>query len=56
VLALLREVAHVDGLAMLCNLHQVELAHRFADRVIALRDGRIVGRIDSVPLMPRRFA
>jgi ABC-type phosphate/phosphonate transport system ATPase subunit len=31
-------------------------AHRFADRVIALRDGRIVGRIDSVPLMPRRFA
>lgn len=42
VLALLRDVARRDGLAVLCNLHQRDLARRFADRIIMLEHGRIV--------------
>lgn len=42
VLTVLRTIAREEGLAVLCALHQVELARSFADRVIALRDGRLV--------------
>jgi phosphonate transport system ATP-binding protein len=42
VLRALRTVAREDGIAVLCNLHQVELLDGFADRVIGLRAGRIV--------------
>jgi phosphonate transport system ATP-binding protein len=40
VLTLLRRLAHA-GLAVLCVLHQPELALRYADRLIGLRAGRI---------------
>jgi phosphonate transport system ATP-binding protein len=40
VMRLLRRVAHEDGLAVLCVLHQPELARRYADRIMGLRDGR----------------
>jgi phosphonate transport system ATP-binding protein len=39
---LLRRLAAEDNLAVLCVLHQVELAYEFADRVVGVRDGRIV--------------
>jgi phosphonate transport system ATP-binding protein len=42
VLTVLRTVARESGIAVLCALHQVELARRFADRVVALRAGRLV--------------
>jgi phosphonate transport system ATP-binding protein len=42
VLRALRTVARDDGIAVVCNLHQVELLDGFADRVIGLRAGRIV--------------
>ncbi|QCK87869.1 phosphonate ABC transporter ATP-binding protein [Phreatobacter aquaticus] len=42
VLTVLRQVAQESGIAVLCALHQVDLARRFADRVIALKAGRIV--------------
>ncbi len=42
VLSVLRTVARESGIAVLCALHQVDLARRFADRVIALRAGRLV--------------
>jgi phosphonate transport system ATP-binding protein len=42
VLSALRSVAHDEGIAVVCNLHQVELIDGFADRVIGLRSGRIV--------------
>jgi phosphonate transport system ATP-binding protein len=41
VLDILREVAHEHRLAVLCSLHQVELARRYADRIIGLRAGRV---------------
>ena len=42
VLGILREIAHDRGIAVLCSLHQVELARQFADRIIGMRAGRIV--------------
>ena len=40
ILRLLRRLAHDDGLAVLCVLHQVDLAFDYADRVVGMRDGR----------------
>ncbi len=42
ILELLREAARERATTVLCSLHQPELAHRFADRVLGLRSGRIV--------------
>jgi phosphonate transport system ATP-binding protein len=42
IMVLLREICDRDGLTVVVNLHQVELARRFADRVIGLNCGRIV--------------
>jgi phosphonate transport system ATP-binding protein len=42
VLQLLRELAARDRLAVLCVLHQPELALRYADRIVGLRAGRVV--------------
>ncbi|MEO0603832.1 MAG: phosphonate ABC transporter ATP-binding protein [Myxococcota bacterium] len=42
VMALMAEVCRERELAALVNLHDVELARAYADRVIALRDGRLV--------------
>ena len=41
VMRLLRRVSREDGLAVLCVLHQPELARRYADRVVGLRQGRV---------------
>ncbi len=42
VLATLRTVATEGDIAVVCSLHQVELVAGFADRVLALRAGRLV--------------
>ncbi|MGH9155623.1 MAG: hypothetical protein ACRD1K_07290 [Acidimicrobiales bacterium] len=42
VLSGLRSVADDDGIAVVCNLHQVGLVPGFADRVIGLRQGRVL--------------
>lgn len=42
VLATLARIARDEGLAVLCSLHQVGLACEHADRLIGLREGRIV--------------
>ncbi|WP_406458545.1 ATP-binding cassette domain-containing protein [Streptomyces sp. NBC_00876] len=42
VLALLAELAHDAGLAVLAVLHQPSLAARHADRMVGLRDGRMI--------------
>ncbi|WP_219418355.1 phosphonate ABC transporter ATP-binding protein [Pseudonocardia nigra] len=47
VLALLAELAHAESLAVLAVLHQPDLAHRHADRIVGLRDGRVV--LDGAP-------
>ena len=42
VLADLHRICREDGITTLVSLHQVDLARRFADRVIGLANGRIV--------------
>jgi phosphonate transport system ATP-binding protein len=43
----LRRAAHELDIAVLCNLHQVELARRFADRVVGINAGEVV--FDGAP-------
>lgn len=42
VLELLRRQARSSGATVLCSLHQLDLAAAFADRIVALRGGRLV--------------
>lgn len=42
VLADLHRICREDGITAIVSLHQIELARRFADRVIGLANGRIV--------------
>lgn len=42
VLDLLRTICKEDGLCAVVSLHQIDLAKRFADRVVALKSGRVV--------------
>ena len=50
IMRLLRHLATADNLAVLCVLHQVELAYAYADRVIGIRDGRIAFDLPSCEL------
>jgi phosphonate transport system ATP-binding protein len=47
VLALLARAARERGATVLCSLHQIDLALRFADRIVALRAGRVA--FDGTP-------
>jgi phosphonate transport system ATP-binding protein len=47
IMRLLRHLAADDNLAVLCVLHQVELAYAYADRVVGMRDGRIAFDLPS---------
>jgi phosphonate transport system ATP-binding protein len=47
VLALLAREARARGSTVLCSLHQIELALTFADRIIAMRAGRVA--FDGTP-------
>lgn len=42
VMDALRKINREDGLIVLCNLHNVQLARDYCDRIIAMQDGRIV--------------
>lgn len=42
IMRLLRRLARDEKLAVLCVLHQVELAYEYADRVVGIRGGRAV--------------
>lgn len=42
VMDALRYLATEEGIAVFCNLHQVNLAARYADRTLGMRDGRLV--------------
>lgn len=47
VIQTLRDIARERGIGVLCSLHQTDLALRFADRIIAMRAGRIM--INAAP-------
>ena len=41
ILSLMRDIARARSMAVLCTLHQPQLAARFADRVVTMADGRL---------------
>lgn len=41
VMQILRRCARERGMTVLCSMHQVDLAMRFADRIIALKSGEV---------------
>lgn len=49
VLQYLREATRELGIAVVCNLHQVDYAREFGDRIVGLSQGRMV--FDGVPAM-----
>jgi phosphonate transport system ATP-binding protein len=42
VMEALRSLQREDGVTVLCNLHQLELAKAYCDRVVGLAKGRVV--------------
>ena len=56
VMSLLRETAREHGATVLCSLHQIDLACEFADRVIALKAGRLVFDGEGRDLSPKTLA
>lgn len=53
VLGTLRRIAQESGIAVLCSLHQVELARAYADRIVGLRQGRVVIDTPAAGLDPQ---
>jgi phosphonate transport system ATP-binding protein len=47
ILNLIRDAARQRGATVMCSLHQVDLARRFADRIVGMRDGAVV--FDGAP-------
>jgi phosphonate transport system ATP-binding protein len=50
VLATLRAIAHERHIAVLCSLHQVDLATAFADRIMRLEAGQLVADVPAIRL------
>ena len=42
ILSLLKKINQEFGATILCNLHQVDLAKKYSDRVVGLTDGKII--------------
>ena len=42
IMELLRDLASTEDIAVVCVLHQLDLARRFAHRIVGLREGRVV--------------
>ena len=47
IMQYLDQINKQDGVTVLCSLHFLDLVHRYADRVIALNEGRLV--FDGLP-------
>jgi phosphonate transport system ATP-binding protein len=47
IMQYLEKINQEDGVTVLCSLHFLDLVHRYADRVIALNEGRLV--FDGLP-------
>lgn len=47
ILTLIRDAAMERNTTVLCSLHQIDLAREFGDRIVGMRDGRIV--FDGTP-------
>ena len=52
VMKALREIRDRDGIPVICNLHTLDTARAYCDRVIGMRDGRVVLDGPSSELTP----
>ncbi len=52
VMKALREIRDRDGIPVICNLHTLDTARAYCDRVIGMRDGRVVFDGPSSELTP----
>lgn len=52
VLSLLREICTADGISAVVSLHQVDLARRFADRIVGIANGAVVVEAAAGTLTP----
>jgi len=50
ILSLLKKINQEFGTTILCNLHQVDLAKKYSDRVVGLMDGKIIFDEKSVDI------
>lgn len=55
VMRYLEEINRQDGITILCNLHFLSLARRYANRLVALKDGQIVFDGPPVEVDQKRF-
>lgn len=55
VMTLLRDTAREYGATVLCSLHQIELAREFADRILVLKQGRLISDGGASELSPGRL-
>jgi phosphonate transport system ATP-binding protein len=56
IMRLLRRVSREDGLAVICVLHQPDIACCYADRIVGLRDGRVMFDAAAAGLPTRSVA
>ena len=52
VLSLLRSLCTHEGLTVICNLHQVELATQYSDRLLGIQGGELVLDLPTSKLSP----
>jgi phosphonate transport system ATP-binding protein len=55
VMKYLEQINQEDGITVICNLHFLSLARRYADRVIALKAGEIVFDGPALEIDEARF-
>ncbi|MDJ1170903.1 phosphonate ABC transporter ATP-binding protein [Roseofilum sp. BLCC_M154] len=55
VLQILRSLCEQEGLTVLCNLHQVDLAQTYSDRILGLQQGKLVLDVASDRLTPEQL-
>ncbi len=53
VMDALRRICREDGLTVICNLHTLDTARTYCDRVVGMRDGRVVFEGASTALTDR---
>jgi phosphonate transport system ATP-binding protein len=56
ILSLMKKICLEDGITAIVSLHQVDLAFTFADRIVALSDGRVLFDGPAAKLSPARLA
>jgi phosphonate transport system ATP-binding protein len=55
VMRYVEQINREDGITVVCNLHFLSLARRYAHRVLALRDGRLVADLPPHQIDQQRF-